>query len=287
MDRKTASVNGIELSVFDGGDPDGPALLLLHGWPESARGWAKLVPYIESEFRLLIPDQRGFGLSQRPDGVDSYAIPTLVGDATALLDWAGVDSAGVVGHDFGGAVAWAMGAMVPDRVDRMIVMASPHPMRLRQAAIANPDQLRRSFYVWLLHSESGRRLLGADGYRRLAGWAFGDSDGVSLQDRESYIAEWSQPGAFEAMANWYRANFRPEWFDPDLPLELPPTMVPVMYIHPERDSAFVPEAATGSGKWVDAEYEETVMAGTTHWMTHEKPQEVAAAVRGWMTSGRS
>ncbi|MDH3470567.1 MAG: alpha/beta fold hydrolase [Acidimicrobiia bacterium] len=287
MDRKTVSVNGIELSVADGGDPDASALLLLHGWPESARAWSKLEPLIGGDFRLLIPDQRGFGQSERPQGVASYAMPQLVADAVGLLDWAGVATVGVVAHDFGGAVAWAMGAMYPERISRMIIMASPHPMRLRRAAIENPDQLRRSFYVWLLHSESGRALLAADGYRRLADWAFGESAGVTPQDRQAYIDEWSQPGAFEAMANWYRANYRPQWFDPAVPMELPPTKVPVLYIHPERDQAFVPEAATGSGEWVDAEFEEQIMVGTSHWMIHEKPQEVAAAVGEWLATGRS
>lgn len=285
MERKPVSVNGINLSVQVSGNPDGPTLLLLHGWPESARAWSGLVPLLELEYRLVIPDQRGFGASDRPEGTAAYSMTTLAADAVELLDWAGADTAGIVAHDFGGAVAWALGALVPERISRMVILASPHPMRLRQAGIENPDQIRRAFYVWLLHSPSGRSLLAADGFERLAAWAFGGTDSVSWTERRAYIEEWSAPGAFEAMAQWYRANYRPELFDPGVPLELAPVTVPVRYIHPERDPAFVSELASGSGDWVDAEYDELVLAGTSHWLVHERPGEVARLVREWMAQG--
>ena len=122
----------------------------------------------------------------------------------------------------------------------------------------------------------------ATSVRRLAVWAFGGSPGVTARQRDAYRDEWAEPGAFHAMAQWYRANYSPDLFNPDVPLQLPPVRVPVRYLHGERDFAFVPEMATGSGEFVDAEFDEHIVPGTTHWMIHEKPEEVAALIRDWM-----
>jgi pimeloyl-ACP methyl ester carboxylesterase len=161
-------------------------------------------------------------------------------------------------------------------------MAAPHPLRLREVAAADRGQLEASFYVWLLHAgPAGEALLGAGGFRRLAGWAFAGSR-VPAEVIEAHIASWQEPGRFHAMAEWYRANFRPELFNPDVSVDLPPVAIPVRYLHAERDAAFVGAAATGSGAFVDAEFDEAIVPGTTHWIPYDAPEEAAAAVRDWM-----
>jgi pimeloyl-ACP methyl ester carboxylesterase len=279
MECQEITVGDVTLSVQTAGSEDAPVLVLLHGWPESARGWSKILPLLELEYRLIVPDQRGFGASSKPDGTSAYAMAKLVGDVVGLIEWSGVERVGVVGHDFGGAVAWGLGAFAPERVSRMVVMAAPHPLRMRAAAIANPQQWQRSFYVWLLHGRAGEALMARNDFKTLANWAF--SEAVGPEEREAYRSEWRQ--AFHSMAEWYRANYRPELFDPAVPLELPPVRVPVRYLHAEHDVAFVPEMATGSGEFVDAEYDEQIVEGTSHWMVHERPGEIARLVRGWMS----
>jgi len=183
-----------------------------------------------------------------------------------LLDHFEIPRAGLAGHDFGGAVTWAAAAVVRDRLDRAVVLAAPHPMRLREAAIENRRQLAASFYVWLMHAgERGIALLAADGFRRLASWAFAGSQ-VPERVVAEHLEQWRESGRFEAMARWYRANYPPDLFNPDVPFDLPPARVPIRYVHAGHDVAFVPEAARGSGAFVDAPYDEHVIDHSTHWL---------------------
>jgi pimeloyl-ACP methyl ester carboxylesterase len=283
VEHVRVDAGGVSVHVAVAGSADAPPLLLLHGWPETWRCWEAVIPLLAGEFRLVMPDLRGFGDSDAPEATASYAMPVAIADALAVLDHFGIERAGVVAHDFGGAVAWALGSFVPDRVDRMVVMCSPHPLRLRNAALEDPRQLQRSFYVWLMHAgPEGEALLSADGFRPLASWAFAGSR-IPPGTVESYRASWSRPGRFHAMAGWYRANYRPSLFDPGREITLPPVTVPTRYLHGEHDQGFVAAAATGSGEFVAAAYDEILIPGVGHWLTHDVPETVAGAVREWMS----
>jgi pimeloyl-ACP methyl ester carboxylesterase len=130
--------------------------------------------------------------------------------------------------------------------------------------------------------KAGERLLASSDFAMLADWAFGGSVGVTPDLVAAYREDWSRPGAFHAMAEWYRANYPPDLLNPDLEFDLPPIEIPTRYLHAEHDLAVVPEMATGSGKWVDAEFDERIVPGTTHWMLHERPDEVAGLIDDWM-----
>ena len=251
------------------------------------RCWQAVVPLLEDGFRLIAPDQRGFGRSGRPEGTAAYALPVLAADVHRILDGLGVERASLVGHDVGGALVWTLAAFTPNRFARAVVLASPHPQRMRVAAIDDPRQWQRSFYVWLLHAgPAGERLLGSDGFRRLAEWAFAGSR-VPTELVEAYREDWAVPGAFTAMAEWYRANFRPSLYDPAVALELPPVRIPVSYLHGGRDLAFVPGALQGSGEYVTAAFREQVVPEVSHWITHDAPDLVAAEIRDWVVSGEA
>lgn len=281
-------VDGVGLQVGIDGPEEAPALLLLHGWPETHRCWEAVVPLLSDRFRLLMPDLRGFGESDMPEGTAAYSMPVVTADALAVLSHFGLSRAGVVAHDFGGAVAWALGAFVPESVTAMVVLSSPHPLRLREAAIADPAQWTSSFYVWLMHAGSeGEALLASDGFRTLADLAFAGSR-VHAETVEHYRQVWSEPGRFHAMAEWYRANFRPSLFNPDAPTPaLPPVQVPTRYLHGELDPAFVAGAGHGSGDYVSAAFEEQVIPGAGHWLPHDEPELVAAAIESWLASAAS
>lgn len=274
---------GVGIHVELAGEETAPALLLLHGWPETHRCWDSVAPILADRYRLLMPDMRGFGRSDMPGGTASYAMPLVTADALAVLSHFGVERAGVVAHDFGGAVAWALGAFAPQAVSAMVVISSPHPLQFRAAALADPRQWRRSFYVWLMQAGGdGEALLRSGGFTTLARWAFAGSQVPETLIAE-YRASWAEPGRFSAMAEWYRSNFRPALFDPDAPdPSLPPVTVPTSYLHGEHDPAFVADAATGSGRFVEAPFEERVVAGAGHWLPHDEPDLVAGTVRAWM-----
>lgn len=281
MDR-CISPGGVELHVATAGPEDGPPLVLLHGWPEDHRCWRSVAPLLGDRYRLLMPDQRGFGRSGMPEGTAAYSMASLLGDLLGILDHFGIERAGIVGHDVGGALAWSAGSFAAERFTRAVILSAPHPLHLRRAAIEEPQQLQRAFYAWLLQAgEAGEALLAAGGYRRLTDWAFGGSS-VPEALLAEYRELWSQPGRFHAMAGWYRANYRPDLFNPDRPLQLPPVRLPVRYLQGAEDPAFVPGAARGSGEQVAAEYDERVLAGAGHWLPHDLPAVVAEAVDDWM-----
>ncbi len=281
MDQRI-SPSGVELHVVIDGPQDGLPLVLLHGWPEDHRCWRSVAPLLAGRYRLLMPDQRGFGRSGMPEGTAAYSMASLLGDLLGMLDHFGIESAGIVGHDVGGALAWSAGAFAPARFTRAVILSAPHPLHLRRAGIEDRQQIQRAFYAWLLQAgEAGEALLAAGGFRRFADWAFGGSS-VPEALLEEYRELWSQPGRFHAMGGWYRANYRPDLFNPDRPLQLPPVRLPVRYLQGEADPAFVPGAARGSGEHVAAEYDEQVLAGIGHWLPHDLPALVAEAVDGWM-----
>jgi len=277
-------VNGdVELFVRDYGDPHADLIIALHGWPDSSRGWQRVAPLLAQHHRVLAPDNRGFGASSKPLGTDRYRMQELISDVMAIADHAGVERFHLIGHDFGSAVAWAVNTFAPARVRRAVNMAAPHPQVMHRAA-GDLRQITKSAYTFLMNiGGSGERLLAARDFRLLEQFAFGDLDAIGGEERAAYRAEWAQPGAFTAMAEWYRAHYTPDLLNPDVELDLPPVRVPTRYLHGARDFAFIPELSTGSGDYVNAEYDEYLL-DTTHWMLYEAPEEVAGLVLDWLGS---
>lgn len=279
VETQMVRVNEIELFVRTYGPDDGYPIILLHGWPDSGRGWSRVAPLLEDGFRVVVPDNRGFGRSDMPEGTDSYRMHVLLADLAGLIAWTGAPTVSVVGHDFGAAIAWQAATFLMDVVDRVVCVAAPHPMRMREFA-GFTRQLTRSFYVWLLNSgASGEALLSHGEFVPLSNWVFGEA--VDEVEKREYRREWSEPGRFTAMAEWYRASFRPELFNPDVVLQLPNAQVPVRYIHGSRDWAFVEEMAVGSGKFVNAEFDE-VELDAGHWIPLEHAPALAASIVDWV-----
>ena len=131
-DGTTIIPNGVNLHVEVDGPDDAYPVVLLHGWPDSVRCWDRVVPILAERYRVIAYDQRGFGRSDMPEDVAEYRISRSVGDLAGVLTWAGAERATVVGHDFGGAVAWSAAAALADRLDAVVVLASPHPGRMRE-----------------------------------------------------------------------------------------------------------------------------------------------------------
>ncbi len=286
--RSTAATvtNGdVELYVLDHGDPGAELVIALHGWPDSSRGWARVAPRLAGHYRVITPDNRGYGRSSKPIGTERYRMAELIGDVMAIADWAGVERFHLIGHDFGAAVTWAAATFAPRRIRRAVTMAAPHPMVMHRAA-GDLDQMARSFYALLMNvGEAGERLLAADDFGVLERLAFGDLVDISAEDREAYKAEWSRTGAFTAMAEWYRAHFTPDLLNPDVVLDLPPATVPIRYLHGAHDFAFIPYGKDSNSEFVDADYDEFILE-TSHWMLFEAPEEVAELTLDWLGSGQ-
>jgi pimeloyl-ACP methyl ester carboxylesterase len=210
------AVGDVALHVVEHGPDDGPPVILLHGFPEFSFGWRRQIgPLAAAGFRVAAPDGRGYNRSSKPVGVRAYHLDALVADVVGLADALGRERVSLVGHDWGGIVAWWAAARHPDRVERLAVLNAPHPAIARPYLLSHPNQMLRSWYVGFFQIPGlPEALLRADGYAALRRslrrtsrpGTFGEAD------LDAYARAWCEPGALTGMVNWYRAlrHFRPE-----------------------------------------------------------------------------
>jgi pimeloyl-ACP methyl ester carboxylesterase len=263
-------VNDIELEVQvaePAGHTEAPAVLLLHGWPDSHRLWRHQVPALTAAgFRAVVPDLRGFGASDRPGDVDAYALPHILGDVIGVLDHLGVGRAHVVGHDWGAAVAWTVAALFPDRVDHLVALSVGHPSAFGAAGLA---QREKSWYMLLFLFEGvAERWLSDDDYANFRAWS-------RHPDADAVISELSRPGALTASLNWYRANLPPSVLV-EPALEVPPVARPTMGIWSKDDMALIEANVTGSAAHVTAEWRYERIDGVGHWIPLEAHDALTA-----------
>ncbi|HEY6417144.1 MAG TPA: alpha/beta fold hydrolase, partial [Acidimicrobiales bacterium] len=256
-------VNDIELEVQvaePAGHTEAPAVLLLHGWPDSHRLWRHQVPALTAAgFRAVVPDLRGFGASDRPGSVEAYGLAHVLGDVIGVLDHLGVGRAHVVGHDWGAALAWAVAALFPDRVDHLVALSVGHPSAFGAAGLA---QREKSWYMLLFLFEGiAERWLSGDDYANFRAWS-------RHPDADAVISELSRPGALTASLNWYRANLPPSVLV-EPALEVPPVARPTMGIWSKDDMALIEANVTGSAAHVTAEWRYERIDGAGHWIPLE------------------
>jgi epoxide hydrolase 4 len=193
------------LNAVTAGPEDGPALLLLHGFPEFWYGWRKqIAPLAEAGFRVVVPDQRGYNLSSKPPAVRDYRLGELTADVIAIADRIGREKILLAGHDWGAGVAWNTAMRYPGRIEKLAILNVPHPAVMMRFLRTNPRQMLRSWYMLFFQIPMLPEFLFLrDGTRRLLRTS--RKGAFSPEDLERYREAWSQPGALTAMINWYRA----------------------------------------------------------------------------------
>jgi pimeloyl-ACP methyl ester carboxylesterase len=262
-------VNGVSLHVEDYGN--GTPVLLLHGWPDSSYVWRNQIPFLTGHgFRAIAPDLRGFGRSSRPVEVTDYALSKSVGDVTGLLDALGVESAHLVGHDWGAAVAWSVAMSHPDRVQKLVVVSVGHP--------SAPWSLRQNEMAWyqLFFQFEGI----AEATLSYDDWAWLRRFLRGAGDQERYEQDLSRPGALTASLNWYRANLAPKMPGPSP--ELPPVRVPTLGIWSTNDHYLDGERMEKSGAYVKAPWRYEVIEGASHWIPLDTPDWLNALLLDWL-----
>ncbi|MBM4511518.1 alpha/beta fold hydrolase [Rhodococcus hoagii] len=271
-DSRTDRVRLGELTfdVTVAGPDDGTPILLLHGFPESSASWRPVTPrLVRAGLRVIAPNQRGYSPDARPERVDEYRFDRLVGDVVGLLDAYDIESAHLVGHDWGAAVAWQVAGGHPERIRSLTAVSVPHPAAFGWALREDADQQRRSGYIGLLRQEGkAEAVLLEDDSRRLRAM-FGDGNDPELV--EEHVRLLSQPGALTAAMNWYRAMTRAFG-------DLPPVRVPTTYVWSTADPALGPAAAKRCAEFVDAPYRFVVLDGANHWIPEEHPDALADAI---------
>jgi pimeloyl-ACP methyl ester carboxylesterase len=278
---------GVELDVQVAGHAGNPPVILLHGFPESHRTWRHIVPDLARDHFVLAPDQRGYARSSKPEGVDQYTPDRIVGDLLALADHFGIDRFTLVGHDWGGAVAWMAALGHPDRVAKLVIVNAPHPHLFQRTLFDDPDQRKASQYIRHFRDTSIDGGLVGTGLERFFSSTFAKvlTQAVAGEDKAAYLAEWGNPGAMTAMLNWYRASSvvvpaideqpeRPAWLD----APFPPVTQPTLVIWGMQDRALLPSQLDLAPYVPDLRIEK-VDAG--HFVPWEKPEPVIAAMRRW------
>lgn len=269
--------NGVTLHVAEAGPQDGPLLILLHGFPEFWYGWRHQIALLtEAGFHVIVPDQRGYTLSDKPKGWAAYTLDQLAGDVIGLADHYGAERFYLAGHDWGAAVGWWTAQNFPNRVRRFIALSAGHPAAWRAGMESDPEQKRKSRYVklfalpWLPEAlMRARNFKGlADGIRATA-----RSDAVSDADLARYRQAWGQPGALTAGLNWYRALLK-------TPLEAPGAYrvaVPTLMIWGRQDPFGSLSVAEKSVMLCD-QGTLSVFDEATHWTLADEPVRVAQAM---------
>ena len=265
MERLQLPVGDLVFDAVAAGPADGRLVLLLHGFPQTSWSWRFVQPALaEAGYRVVAPDQRGYSPGARPDGVEAYRMPYLLGDVLGMLDVLGAARADVVGHDWGAAVAWQLATRHPDRVRTLTAVSVPHPLAFVEALRTDADQRQRSLYMkqFQVEGEAEDALLhGEHGLRTLFG---------PIPDPQPYLDLMQQPGVLTRCLNWYRAQDLAD-------IEgIGSTTVPTLYVWSDQDAALGRYGADATAKHVTAPYRFEVLPGVSHWVPEEAPERLTS-----------
>jgi epoxide hydrolase 4 len=278
MQSQFITTNNINLHVMTDGPDNGTPVILLHGFPEFHYGWRNQIPaLVEAGFRVIVPDQRGYNLSDKPKGISAYDVDMLAKDIIGLFDHFGIQKARLVGHDWGAVVAWTVAINYPERLEKLAILNVPHPDVMTDFVLHNSVQRKKSWYVfffqipwfveWVLSKNNFEYLARTLTHSGRKG-TFTEADVVE------YKKAWSQKGALTGMLNWYRAAVRrglKYTFSRKSPARR--VHVPTMMLWGKRDMALSAEMAQPSIDLCDSG-ELTFFGKATHWVQHDASAEV-------------
>lgn len=273
LEHRHIETNGIRLHIAEAGPKSGIPVILLHGFPEFWYGWRKQIPaLVEAGCRVIVPDQRGYNLSDKPKGIKNYHIDKLTDDILGLIDALDYEKVNLVGHDWGAVVSWFFAFKHPERLHKLGILNAPHPLVMRRFLQRDFEQIRRSWYTYFFQlpwiPEIGMRTNDWRGaVRALRG--SGKIHTFTNEDIAKYKQAWSQPDAITSMINWYRAGAR--YF-----LALPKEMrikVPTLMLWGMKDFALTHRLARPSMDYVE-QGNLILFPDATHWVQHEAAEEV-------------
>jgi pimeloyl-ACP methyl ester carboxylesterase len=290
--RQIPLSTGVMLNVWTAGDPSNSPIIFLHGFPESHRTWRHQMAALSATYYCIAPDQRGYAGSDKPAKVSDYAVPHLVADVFALADALGINRFTLVGHDWGGAIAWAVALKDQRRIARLIQCNAAHPYVFQHSLIFDLQQRANSQYIRQFRERDIEGEIAAQGLD----WFFDDRFGsltptipITAEVRAAYINEWSYPGAITGMLNWYRASpmqvpamDAPMASTAFLDRPFPKLTMPVLVIWGVADTALLPCQLEGLEDHIDdLTIERIEDAG--HFVPWESPAAVNAAMNQWMS----
>ncbi|MBL4891924.1 MAG: alpha/beta hydrolase [Rhizobiaceae bacterium] len=287
--------NGINLHVVHNGG-DSPLtdrrtpILFLHGFPEFWIAWQSVFEKLSDDYLIIAPDQRGYNLSDAPEGEDNYKAKLLVGDILELTQQLlGERSFVLAGHDWGASIAYALAITAPDRISKLIIANGVHPVSFQEAIIDVPEQAAASQYFHVLRAENASVLMAEDNYRRTLAMfeKFSATPWLTDEDRDAYREAWGRPGRLEAMLHWYNSSPiiipKPSKTGIDAPLygvdrskfRLP---MPHLLFWGMKDQALLPASKKAVAEFCD-DFHEVEIVDAEHWLLHTHSDLIARKMR--------
>jgi pimeloyl-ACP methyl ester carboxylesterase len=270
---------GVKIHYVSLGRSQDPLLVLIHGFPDFWYSWRAQMPALAKRFHVVAIDQRGYNLSDQPEGVANYTVDKLVGDLLAVVNHFTNGKAVIVGHDWGGLVAWTFAMTHPDRTDRLIVLNLPHPRGLLREMATNPQQQKNSQYARDFQKPDAAKKVSAD---LLVAWV------KDPEARKVYRAALSR-SSMEGMLNYYKANYprmpeKPEAGADAKPPELdfPPVRCSVLVIHGLKDQALLAGALNDTWNWIDGDLTLTTIPGAGHFVQQDAADLVTRTMVSWL-----
>jgi pimeloyl-ACP methyl ester carboxylesterase len=279
MQTQFIQTNNINLHVLTDGPENGTPVILLHGFPEFSYGWRKQIPALtEAGFRVIVPDQRGYNLSDKPGGVSSYDVNILAQDIIGLFDHFGIEKAKLVGHDWGAVIAWTVALNHPERLEKLAILNVPHPDVMMRFILENSEQRKKSWYVFFFQiSFFVEWMLSRNDFHNLARMLVGSGrkSTFTKDDIVEYKKAWSQKGALTGMINWYRAIVRRSVknFFQRKSISARRVTLPVLMLWGKRDVALSHEMVQPSIDLCD-NGKAIFFDKATHWVQHDEADEV-------------
>jgi pimeloyl-ACP methyl ester carboxylesterase len=264
-----ATNNGVKIHYAAMGR--GPLIVMIHGFPDFWYTWRNQMMALAPEYRVVAIDQRGYNLSDKPKGMDNYSISVLVSDVAAVIKQVGKEKAVIVGHDWGGAVAWAFAMSQPNMTDKLIILNLPHFRGLARELANNPNQQKNSAYARRFQQEGAHEKLTAE---KLAEWV------TDPEAREKYVEAFRRSD-FEAMLNYYKRNYPKEPYMEDTS-PLVKVKCPVLMIHGLDDRALLPGALNGTWDWLEKDLTLVTVPGAGHFVQQDASDLVGRTMKMWL-----
>jgi pimeloyl-ACP methyl ester carboxylesterase len=267
-----ADSNGVKIHYVKAGQ--GPLVVFIHGFPDFWYSWHKQMEGLMDEYTVVAMDTRGYNLSDKPEGVENYDMSLLVGDVAAVIKAAGADKAVIVGHDWGGAIAWSFAAMVPQMTDKLIIVNLPHLECMARELANNPAQQANSQYA--------RNFQQPDSHTRLNATMLATMVSRGNPEDKAIYQKAFENSSFDSMMNYYRRNYPSGANEAAERPSLPKITMPVLQFHGLTDTALMPGGLNNTWEYLEKDWTLVTFPGVGHWSHHEKADEVTNMMRAWL-----
>ncbi|MEP7270681.1 MAG: alpha/beta hydrolase [Acidobacteriota bacterium] len=265
-----ATNNGVKIHYASLGK--GPLIVMIHGFPDYWYTWRDQMEALSPNYQVVAIDQRGYNLSDKPKGVENYDMRLLISDVVAVIKQLGKERAIIVGHDWGGAVAWTLASVRPDVVEKLIILNLPHPRGLNRELVNNPEQQKNSAYARRFQQEGAEKGLTPEG---LAGWV------KDPEAKKKYIEAFKRSD-FEAMLNYYKRNYPREPYvldsSPIVKLKMP-----VLMIHGLGDTALLAPALNNTWDYLEQDLTLVTIPGASHFVQQDASSLVSRSIKMWLS----